>query len=133
MLKVYVATSWGNWKEAKGAADAMAWLDMECTSSWIAQAAAGVPGDAQAEEAVLFAAHETNYKDIGRSDAILVMRTAESGETLVEFAHALWKMSIPILWIGRPILSAKVAKDRVRFPASKMEALQMLASLQGLP
>lgn len=129
MMRCYIATAFGNWKEARGAADAMKWIGIECSSGWIDQAQAGAVGDAQASDEVLARSHKDNYTDLGSSDALLVLRVPDCGETLFEAAHALWKMTIPIIWIGTPILSAKMAPDRVRFAATKMEALVVLASL----
>jgi hypothetical protein len=107
----------------------MAWLGIECSSSWIKAAESGTVGDAAAPPDVLAKSHKDNYDDLGSSDAILVMRVPDSGETFFEAAHAIWKMTIPIIWMGTPVLSAKMAVDRVKFASSRLEALTMLASL----
>jgi hypothetical protein len=107
----------------------MKWVGIECSSGWIDQAQAGSVGDAQASDEVLAKAHKDNYTDLGSSDALLVLRVPDCGETMVEFAHSLWKMTIPIIWMGTPVLSAKMAVDRVKFASSRLEALTMLAGL----
>jgi hypothetical protein len=107
----------------------MAWLGLECSSSWIKAAEAGGVGDAAAPDDVLAKSHKDNYTDLGSSDALLVLRVPDCGETMVEFAHALWKTTIPIIWMGTPVLSAKMAPDRVKFAGSRLEALTMLAGL----
>ena len=129
-MKIYIATAFGNAKEARGAANALEWLGHTITSRWIS--AAGI-GDAAATEDALATAHKQNYEDLGSADLLLVMRASDSGETLVEFAHALWNMKIPIVWIGTPVLSALVNKDRVRFATNRAQVLTMVESLASLP
>jgi hypothetical protein len=125
MFRVYVATALHNHAEAKAASEALARHDIQTTSSWVDIASTGAVDAGLSEEAAN-QVHETNYRDLKSSDALLVLRVPEMGEGFVEFAFALWTMKIPIVWVGRPVLSGLVRPDRVTHVKTREEALTVL-------
>lgn len=127
-MRVYIATAFRNWPEAKRVAGLLAVSGVQCSASWIMVAEARAGMDASdlgfAEEC-----HRQNYTDLDESDALLMLRTEWCGEAFFEAYYAMYMLDIPVLWVGRPILSVtvKAGDANVRRMPSVEEAVAQLA------
>lgn len=126
-MRVYIATSFANWPEAKRVTRLLADVGISCSSSWIRVAEARLGADAAGVD-LAFAkdCHRQNYADIDASDAMLVLRVPHMGEGFFEAYHALYVTPMIVSWVGTPILSATVS-GRVDFHATAEDAVKDLA------
>jgi hypothetical protein len=73
------------------------------------------------------ACYRQNYDDLDESDAFLMLRVPECGEAFFEAYYAIYERDIPVVWVGRPVLSITAGAVDVKLAASVEEAVAQLA------
>jgi hypothetical protein len=130
-MRVYLATAFSNWPEAKRVRGLLFDAGVDCSSSWIDVAEERAGKDAAVSEDKDFAreCYRRNYADLDASDALLMLRVDGAGEAFFEAAYAMFEICIPVLWVGKPLLTitAHVADADVKLMPSAEDAVAQLA------